>query len=270
MIKICRGVYVHFLTVLLFAVCFITAKLETFFITYLIMFLHELAHLAAAAALGLMPSHITFFPFGVNLKLKNTMLYSVADEIILYGAGPLLNILLAGFARVFFKGHFWYDDFYWKNVILACLNLLPILPLDGGIVLKNILSKSIGYKKSMFFMRAVSIAMLLMAGYGLFAAEVLRRNFSFYFFIIFLFGNLFTAKEKYNPDILRELIFSNKSGKRKARVLVAEQGESLREILKEFTNNRYNILCILGENGKIEKIMSEREVIDGLLTNKYI
>ncbi len=270
MIKICRGVYIHFLTVLLFAVCFASAKLDAFFITYAVMLLHELAHLSAAAALGLKVSHITFFPFGVNLKLKNTMLYSLADEIILYGAGPLLNILLAGFSRLVFKDFSWFEDFYWKNIILACLNLLPILPLDGGIILKNMLAKSLGYKKSMILMRAVSVMMLAVAGYGLFAAEALRRNFSYYFFLIFLCGNLFTAKEKYNPDILRELIFSNKSGKRRARVMVAEHGENVREILSEFTNNRYNILCILGENGKIEKFVSEREVLEGLLANKYI
>ena len=270
MIKICKGVYIHFLTVALFAVCFITAKLETFFITYLIMFMHELAHLAGAAALGLKPSHITLFPFGVNLKLKNNILCSVADEIILYGAGPLLNILLAGISRIFFSGFFWFEDFYWKNIILACLNLLPILPLDGGIILKNILAKSFGGKRSMLIMRTVSFLMLFAAGCGLYTSEVLRRNFSFYFFVIFLCGNLFTVKEKYNPDLLRELAFSNKSGKRRARVIVAKEGENMRELLKEFTNTQYNILCIIGENGEIKKIMSEREVIEGVLTNKYI
>ena len=79
MIKIFGYIYVHFLTVVLFLVCFIIGKLETLFITYLIMFVHELSHLIAASAIGLKPSYIAFYPFGVNLKLKNKLVCSLSD-----------------------------------------------------------------------------------------------------------------------------------------------------------------------------------------------
>ena len=141
MIKLFPGVYIHFLTVALFSACYITGKLETLFITYLILFLHESAHLCAANAIGLKSSHICFLPFGVNLKLKNKMVYSLTDEIILYISGPLSNILMAVFAKMFFKEHFWYEDFYSKNIVLCIINLLPILPLDGGVVLKKIIAE---------------------------------------------------------------------------------------------------------------------------------
>ena len=111
MIKLFSGIYVHFLTVLLFSVCYITGKLETFFITYLIMFIHETAHLAAAMTIGLKPSHMVFYPFGVNLRLKNKSVGSVADEIILYAAGPLANILMAVLAKAFFRGFFLVSGF---------------------------------------------------------------------------------------------------------------------------------------------------------------
>lgn len=267
MIKISSGVYIHFLTVVFFAVCFAVGRVEMFFMTYAIMTLHELAHLAAALVLGLKPSRIVFFPFGVNLRLKNNILCSAADEIILYGAGPLVNILLATGAKVFFSQSMWAYDFYRENIVLFVLNLLPILPLDGGIILKNIMARNLGYAKSTAVMRCISAAMLMGIGYGLFRAETLRGNFSFWFFAAFLCGNIFTAKEKYNPDILRELIYADKSNKRRARVIVMKKGENMREILKEFTNSRHNILCIIGENGEIEKFMSEREVIRSLTAN---
>ena len=95
---------------------------------------------------------------------------------------------------------------------------------------------------------------------------MLKRFISF--FLIFLLGNLFTGKEKYNVDILRELAFyDRKISKHKTRVLVARKGENLRELLKEFTNNCYNILVFIGENGEIEEIMSEEKVIGRLLAN---
>ena len=73
MIKISKGIYIHFLTVLLFIFCYINRKLEILAISYISIFVHEIAHLTAAIAIGLLPSRIIFLPFGVNLKLKNTI-----------------------------------------------------------------------------------------------------------------------------------------------------------------------------------------------------
>ena len=73
MIKIVKGLYIHFLTPCLFAICYITGKLETLFISYIIMLLHELAHLLGAVVIGLKPARIVLYPFGVNLKLKNSI-----------------------------------------------------------------------------------------------------------------------------------------------------------------------------------------------------
>lgn len=268
MIKIFSGVYIHFLTIALFSVCYITGKLETIFITYIIMFIHELAHLVAAIGIGLKPSRITFFPFGVNLKLKNKLVYSLADEIILYIAGPLSNILMAVFAKMFFDGFFWYEDFYLKNIALCIVNLLPIIPLDGGTILKKVLASKMGYNKSMTVMRILSFILIGVGVIGICRLNMIERNFSAYLFLIFLGGNLFTVKEKYNVDILKNLMFWDKKiDLRKTNILVAKAGEDLREILKDFTNTKYNILCLIGENGEIKKIMSEREVFNALMAN---
>ncbi len=268
MIKVFRGVYVHFLTVGLFLICYITGKLETLFITYAIMTVHELAHLGAAVFIGLKPSHITFYPFGVNLKLKNKLIYSAWDDILLYLAGPFANIVMAVCAKIFFKHFFWYEDFYLKNIVLFTINLLPVIPLDGGVVLKRLIARRIGTAASICVMRCISACMVISLGVLIYKADFLSYNFSMWFFLIFLGGNLFTTKEKYNIDLLSELMFSEKKIEgRKTKVIVAESGENLRNVLKDFTNTGYNILCIIGQNGEIEKIMSEREVINTLMAN---
>ena len=95
MIKLTKHLYIHSLTVVLFVVCYITRRLELLFMSYMIMTVHELSHLLAAVCIGLKPSRVVFYPFGVNLKLKNRIIYSVSDEVILYFAGPLSNIVMA-------------------------------------------------------------------------------------------------------------------------------------------------------------------------------
>lgn len=268
MIKIFSGVYIHFLTVVLFAMCFITRKLQTLAVTYMIMTVHESAHLLAALAIGLNPERMVFYPFGVNLKLKNRILPSVADDLILYLCGPMANIAMAFLGKVFLKDVSWQTDFCVKNILLFLINILPILPLDGGIVLKRVMAYMWGEKKAVFFMRIISAAAIITGGVFLWYENILCRNFSLFFFFLFLTGNLFTSKEKYNVDILRRLMFSEKKPKcGSARVVVMESGEDLRNVLKEFTNMHYNILCVIGENGEIEKIMSEREVIQSLTSN---
>lgn len=268
MIKIFSGIYIHFLTVVLFVFCFITRKAQTLAITYIIMTVHECAHLLAALLIGLKPERMVFYPFGVNLKLKNRLLPSMADEFILYIAGPMANIVMALSAKIFLKDFSWQEDFYIKNILLFAINMLPILPLDGGIILKRAMSYVWGEKTTVRFMRVISSAMIISAGVFLWYENILCRNFSLFFFFVFLLGNLFTAKEKYNVDLLRGLMFSKRKVRcAKARVVVMANDENLRNVLKEFTNTHYNILCVIGENGEIEKIMSEREVIKALTSN---
>lgn len=268
MIKIFSGIYVHFLTVVLFALCFITRKAQTLTVTYIIMTAHECAHLLAALLIGLRPERMVFYPFGVNLKLKNRLLPSMADEFILYIAGPMANIVMALLAKLFLNGFSWQEDFYIKNLLLFAINILPVLPLDGGILVKRAMSYAWGEKSAVRCMRVISGLVIISGGVILWRENVLCRNFSLFFFFLFLLGNLFTAKEKYNVDLLRGLMFSKRKVKcAKARVVVMANDENLRNVLKEFTNTHYNILCVIGENGEIEKIMSEREVIQALTSN---
>lgn len=82
MIKITKYLRVNVLTITLFVFCIIFNKVDMLCVTYAVMILHELAHCLAAVCIGLKISHIDFYPFGVNLKLKNKLVYSLADEKI--------------------------------------------------------------------------------------------------------------------------------------------------------------------------------------------
>ena len=100
--------------------------------------------------IGLKISHIDFHPFGVNLKLKNKLVYSLADEMILYFSGPFCNILFALIAMIVYSR---YPNesvkfFYISNTMLFCMNMIPSVPLDGGILLKKIIAYRLGYNSA--------------------------------------------------------------------------------------------------------------------------
>lgn len=271
MIKINKYFYVHFTTVFLLIICYINRNLDILAVNYTAVFLHELAHTAAAAIIGLKPSHITLFPFGVNLKLKNNIVYGLSDEIILYISGPLSNLIMSLLCIPLLKYDF-FRMFYRCGIALFIFNMLPIMPMDGAVILKKILSRIVGNGKSEVIMKLISILLII----ALIIAELLLFmhngfDYSVLFMIIFLTANIFTNKEKYHMDFLKELMFyktKNSSEIKKGKIFVVNGNFSLRKIAEKFNQGHYYIVYEQNSDGKIKKIWSECEIIEKLIKGK--
>lgn len=267
MIRITKHLYINILTVALFVVCAIIHSVRLLCITYAVMFLHEMAHTLAALLIGLKISHIVFQPFGVNLKLKNKMVYSLADEIILYISGPLCNIILA-FSTALIYRYYPIRElrlFYISNMMLFVMNMLPAVPLDGGIIVRKILMYRFGYKTAQKIMMVISavIAAVVM----LFGAIILYRtrfNFSVLLFSLLILGNIFTQKEKYNIDFVKELMFHSKKNTNKIHHIIAEENTDYNNIAEKFKPNSYNVIYMTDSGGKIKNILTETQVINKL------
>lgn len=261
-------IYINPLTLIMLSVCFITRHLEIFYITYGIMTLHELSHLLAAKLIGLRVSYIAFHPFGVNLKLKNKIIFKLSDEILLYLAGPLCNILLSCvslFLYARFKNPY-LQFFYAANITLFIMNMLPVVPLDGGIILKKLLMYRTGYKTAGNIMTAVSAVLVAsMLIFGAYILYVTRFNYSLLFLAAFLLGNVFTQKEKYNVDFIKELMFYKDKHSKRVRHHIANEYTDLKTAAKVFSAGAYSVIYFLGDDGKIKKIMTETEIMDKIL-----
>ncbi|MDW5300604.1 MAG: hypothetical protein SA378_10780 [Sedimentibacter sp.] len=94
---------------------------------------HEAAHLFSALLLNIKfdKVKITLFGFNLNADLDNTYFIK---KIILFVSGPVCNAFLyLGFRNTE------YSDFADINIFLACINMIPIVPLDGGNICKTVL-----------------------------------------------------------------------------------------------------------------------------------
>lgn len=100
---------------------------------FIALVIHEIAHLFSAIILNIKfdKVKITLFGFNINADLDNVSLFK---KIILFFSGPLCNIFLYIVLR-----NSSYNSFAEINFFLAFVNLIPIVPLDGGNICKSIL-----------------------------------------------------------------------------------------------------------------------------------
>ena len=90
--------------------------------------------------------------FGGVTTLDEDLNLNIYKEILLVVMGPLFQILFFAFLTILYKNNFisdlTYDKIYDINILLLSFNLLPILPLDGGKLLNNLLDLILPYNLS--------------------------------------------------------------------------------------------------------------------------
>lgn len=111
---------------------------------YLSVLVHELGHLAVARACGYRVETLTLHGFGGETAVLGDT-RRPAHEFWIAASGPLVSALIAAAAWLLSgsldRGDAWFllVVLAWVNLLLAILNLLPALPLDGGRVVRGTL-----------------------------------------------------------------------------------------------------------------------------------
>ncbi len=148
------------LRIFLFGILFfLTKQIETYAILMIFAFLHELGHLCAGLVLGLKPESIGVNPLGFKISFQTQVedynkKVKCGNElclkrIVIALAGPMFNILIAVIC-IFINTQLIISKeiIVYSNLLLAIFNLLPIYPLDGGRIVKEIIHIYKGKKES--------------------------------------------------------------------------------------------------------------------------
>lgn len=114
-------------------------------IVFFSILLHELGHAVAAEYYGRSPRIELYSMGGLTVSTRYSLL-SYPKEILISFAGSLAGFLLGGliFVITSFTGyidheylHFIVEQLLWVNIGWGVINLIPILPLDGGSIMRN-------------------------------------------------------------------------------------------------------------------------------------
>ena len=139
--------------------------------------LHELGHSAAALRNGVPMSGITLYPFGGVARMARRPPQGMV-EVVIASAGPAVNLGIAGALFVVSAGAvlapgdaFWMrilSLLFWANLILAAFNLLPAFPLDGGRILRGLLTTRMGWVRATVWAASIGqVAALVLILVGL-------------------------------------------------------------------------------------------------------
>ena len=129
---------------------------------------------------------ISINPLGVSLQFYVYKDRRKWKKIITYLAGPIFNLFCAILFIFFHVNENLKIKIVYTNLLLTIFNLLPMLPLDGGKVLKIILSKIIGNKEASIFMNKLSQAVLVSITLVYSIAILQLKNFAIFLLIIYL------------------------------------------------------------------------------------
>ena len=148
---------------------------------------HEFGHILTARAFGVSTPDVTLLPIGGVARLEHIP-EKPSQELLIAIAGPLVNVAIAG-ALVAFAGaqldarHLaavesariaLVDRLAAVNLFLAAFNMIPAFPMDGGRVLRALLSLRLGFSRATEVAAAIGQWVAFALGFlGLFYSPML-------------------------------------------------------------------------------------------------
>lgn len=172
-------------------------KFNIYFIFMVSIFLHEIFHFIVGICMGLEFEKVRITSLGVSLELmsykeKNKSM----KKIVIYASGPIFNFILA---LIFYLIDIDYNlkiNMVYTNLCLGVFNLLPIMPLDGGKIFKELFLIKYDYKKSSIYSLNISRLILIFISilYSFLIFEI--KNVFIFFTIVYLWYLFFIEERK--------------------------------------------------------------------------
>lgn len=223
---------------------------------------HELGHILAAANLGIGVREVELMPFGGVARLERWLGTEPSTEASVALAGPANSLVLLVIGLVFNDTAFG-SALLECNVLLLAVNLLPVMPLDGGRVLRSLVIRrqglGSGTKRVLASGDRIAWVLLgvvsLLSFWGLFSTNAV---------VLGAFVLYSTVQEKKMiPYLLMNYVAGAQGDLHSAKALPARSlvvlpSTHIKSIMELLLPGHYHLFHVVFPDGEIETIPEEK------------
>ncbi|MGE4271982.1 MAG: M50 family metallopeptidase [Desulfitobacterium sp.] len=244
---------------------------------FLLVMGHELAHLLTAKAYGFRVIGLELYPFGGAALCEDLFEGRKLEESMMAMAGPVFNLILLFGAQTLRWEGIWTgplsEDFVQINFWLAVFNLVPVLPLDGGRVVRAIFSDTFGFvqttkalaRAGQAFGTILGIIGLTLLGQGAYDGIAICFLLAGFFWVS---GHkeIASARLTFLRQITRKKEELLHKGLMKSKSITVTADVPLIRVVEGLTPDRYALIHLPGgEAFGIERTLTETQVVEGML-----
>lgn len=278
-----RGVdfSLHPLFVIIMLTSVLTGHFIELFTLFMIVFIHEMGHLSAAVGLGIKVRSVQLLPFGGVVHIEEEGKMTAVKEILIALAGPLQNVIMI-LGVLLLRQLGWGDEAFLTyliqgNMIIACFNLLPILPLDGGRIIQALASCYLPYHATLLWCARISV--ICSAGTILYAllpffmkqgpiqlnllmigTFLLYSNWTDYRHVPYRFMRFLVSRERYKEGASRVSSIT--------QPIMADPMKPLESILRLFRRGKYHLVYVVNAQGEVFAVLPEQSLIEAYFASK--
>ena len=186
-----------------------TGQLKTYCIIMFFCFLHEFGHIITAKLFKMQIEKIEILPCGFSASFfsYNSSGFSKGfsmQELIVALAGPIVSLILALSFQYIDDTNFIIltkQEIVYSNILILIFNLLPLYPLDGGRILKNILNIKLRGNNTDNIINKVSSVTIILLTIVSSIAVYYFKNIAIFLVCIFLWNIILSNKLKKNVKL---------------------------------------------------------------------
>ena len=231
--------------------------------------LHELAHMAVCRMAGIKVFELKALPWGLTASVR--LMYEPLTQFAVSVAGPMFNFFLLTLCPLVEKvfSEETAELFALANLADGILNLIPALPLDGGIMLKSLLCSKLGLIRGFSLMLKITAAAgVILMLFGLNVLTVTGSNASYLVAGGFIIYNL-----KHESELIiciKKKILTGEISSRPITKTLRVERDSHAVCLINMISPSYTLLLKVEKDGEIIGTLTQKKLIHSVMKNSMI